>query len=249
MVRDMTLDDLQVEMRRSRPPTAVYPDRRTMARYRDDQYPATSAAWPMLYVLNLEGGFFAPGALKDLVVPLAEAIRGGKHGDAVLMVVASDDATVDFLEAMATRYSLSFFIASSPAAPLSEARPAGPLTAAEAAALELLLQAGGSATSAMVAHAAGIEVNAAVNRLRGVAQKGYAYRIPRARREGDLFVDPRIAADRGRFAKAEAAVVADRDQFDLDAEALAAWEAINARPARDLPGLRRLMERPSPFTD
>jgi uncharacterized protein (DUF1778 family) len=42
-------------------------------------------------------------------------------------------------------------------------------------------------------------------------------------------------------------VLADRDRFELDAEAAAAWEAINDRPARDLPGLRSLMERPSPF--
>ena len=44
-------------------------------------------------------------------------------------------------------------------------------------------------------------------------------------------------------------VLADRDRFDLDADALAAWEMINARPARDLPGLRRLMDRPSPFRE
>jgi uncharacterized protein (DUF1778 family) len=43
-------------------------------------------------------------------------------------------------------------------------------------------------------------------------------------------------------------VLADRDRFELDAVAAEAWEAMNARPARDLPGLRRLMERPSPFT-
>ena len=42
-------------------------------------------------------------------------------------------------------------------------------------------------------------------------------------------------------------VLADRDRFDLDAEAVEAWATINARPARDLPGLRRLMDRPSPF--
>lgn len=42
-------------------------------------------------------------------------------------------------------------------------------------------------------------------------------------------------------------VLADRDRFELDSDSLAAWEAINARPARDLPGLRRLMRRPSPF--
>ncbi|MBI4728639.1 MAG: DUF1778 domain-containing protein [Acidobacteria bacterium] len=41
--------------------------------------------------------------------------------------------------------------------------------------------------------------------------------------------------------------LADRDRFELDARALAAWEKINARRARNLPGLRRLMLRPSPF--
>lgn len=44
-------------------------------------------------------------------------------------------------------------------------------------------------------------------------------------------------------------VLADRDRFTLDATAVAAWDAINARPARDLPGLRRLMDRPSPFAE
>ena len=42
-------------------------------------------------------------------------------------------------------------------------------------------------------------------------------------------------------------VLADRDQFDMDGKAVEAWDSINARPARDLPGLRRLMDRPSPF--
>jgi uncharacterized protein (DUF1778 family) len=41
-------------------------------------------------------------------------------------------------------------------------------------------------------------------------------------------------------------VLADRTEFVLDAEASQAWEKINRRQARDLPGLRRLMERPTP---
>ena len=44
-------------------------------------------------------------------------------------------------------------------------------------------------------------------------------------------------------------VLADRTDFRLDAEGAQAWEAVNRRRARDLPGLRRLMERPSPFID
>ncbi|MDE0802677.1 MAG: DUF1778 domain-containing protein [Acidimicrobiales bacterium] len=44
-------------------------------------------------------------------------------------------------------------------------------------------------------------------------------------------------------------VLADRTEFRLDREAADAWDAVNRRRGRDLPGLRRLMERPSPFTD
>jgi uncharacterized protein (DUF1778 family) len=51
----------------------------------------------------------------------------------------------------------------------------------------------------------------------------------------------------GNAVEAARHVLADRDRFDLDPAAVEAWEAMNARPARDLPGLRRLMERPSPF--
>ena len=43
-------------------------------------------------------------------------------------------------------------------------------------------------------------------------------------------------------------VLADRTEFALDANLAEAWEAINRRRARDLPGLRDLMERASPFT-
>jgi len=43
-------------------------------------------------------------------------------------------------------------------------------------------------------------------------------------------------------------LLANRTHFVLSPEEEARWEAINAAPARDLPGLRRLMDRPSPFT-
>lgn len=42
-------------------------------------------------------------------------------------------------------------------------------------------------------------------------------------------------------------VLADREQFALSGDALTEWESINNRPAKELPGLRKLMERPSPF--
>jgi uncharacterized protein (DUF1778 family) len=42
-------------------------------------------------------------------------------------------------------------------------------------------------------------------------------------------------------------VLADRQHFVLDPAAQQEWERINTRPARTLPGLAHLMERPSPF--
>jgi len=44
-------------------------------------------------------------------------------------------------------------------------------------------------------------------------------------------------------------VLADREDFRLDPEALDAWERTNQQPARSLKGLRELMDRPSPFQE
>lgn len=44
-------------------------------------------------------------------------------------------------------------------------------------------------------------------------------------------------------------VLADRDRFELSADAAAEWERINNRRARDLPSLRQLLARPSPFDE
>jgi uncharacterized protein (DUF1778 family) len=53
----------------------------------------------------------------------------------------------------------------------------------------------------------------------------------------------------GSAVEAARRVLADRDHFELDGRAVEAWDAINTRRARDLPGLRRLMGRPSPFAE
>ncbi len=44
-------------------------------------------------------------------------------------------------------------------------------------------------------------------------------------------------------------VLADRTEFVLDEEARDAWEAVNDRPPRELPGLSAVLERRSPFAD
>ena len=57
-------------------------------------------------------------------------------------------------------------------------------------------------------------------------------------RSSFLLTQGRLAAQR---------VLADREQFVLDADGQLEWERINNRPARSLPGLTRLLQRPSPF--
>ena len=57
-------------------------------------------------------------------------------------------------------------------------------------------------------------------------------------RSSFLLAQGRLAAQR---------VLADREQFVLDPDAQPEWERINNRSARSLPGLMRLLERPSPF--
>lgn len=44
-------------------------------------------------------------------------------------------------------------------------------------------------------------------------------------------------------------VLADRERFTLSTAAAAEWDEINRLPARDLPGLRRLTKRPTPFEE
>jgi uncharacterized protein (DUF1778 family) len=57
-------------------------------------------------------------------------------------------------------------------------------------------------------------------------------------RSSFLLAQGRLAAQR---------VLADREHFVLEANARQEWERINSRPARNLRGLARLLERPSPF--
>lgn len=188
------LENLPVEYRQSRPPTAVYPDRHQVAQYRDLEFPPTAASWHRVFCINLEGGFFSPGAIQDMILPVAQSLRSGVYGPAILIVITSDQATMDYLEALTERYALALFVLP-PSTPLSHARPVGTLTKTDAETLDLLVGHGGQVTSSQLAGLAGIEMNAAHNRLRGLAHQGYVYRIERARREGDVFIDPRVAAE------------------------------------------------------
>jgi hypothetical protein len=188
------LEDFVVDSRRVRPPTVVYPDRHQMARYRDKEFPPTVVSGRRVVEINLEGGLFSPGALEELVLPLAQGIRNGTYGPLVLVVVSSDQAAVDFLESLANRHDVTFYIKPSTDTPLTQAQPVGALTASDTETLKLI-QDFGPTTSSNFAEAGGLEVNAAVNRLSKLARKGFVYRVARPRREGDVFLDPRAGAE------------------------------------------------------
>lgn len=186
---DMNVLDHPVTVRPWRPPTAVYPDRHQIARARDEEFPPTASDREQVFMINLEGAFLSPGALMEMVVPLAQAIRNGVHGPTALLIITSDDSTIEFLESLATRHDLSLFVSRSPDKALSEARPIGALTATEAQTLALIRSSGGALTSSRIANLAGIEPNAAVNRVSSLVRKGYLCRVSRPRSEGDAFVD------------------------------------------------------------
>ena len=77
------------------------------------------------------------------------------------------------------------------------------------------------------------------NRCRNHTTSGVCHPQPSAalgtNRSSSLLAQGRLAAQR---------VLADRDLFLLDVDAQQEWERINSLPARSLPGLERLLERP-----
>jgi DNA-binding MarR family transcriptional regulator len=166
-------------------------------------------------MVNLEGAFFSPGALMEMIVPLAQAIHNGSYGPTALLIITSDEGTVEFLEALAKRHDLSLFISPSPAEPLSEARPIGTLTATEMETLSLVRRKGGAVTSSQMANLAGIESNAAVNRLSGLVRKGYLHRVSRSRTEGDAFVELLSAAEKPPTAMGARAVPTSHGEFSI----------------------------------
>lgn len=221
------LDSFSVEVRPSRPPT-IFQDRRAVVQYRERDFPATAAKSHRVFLLNLEGGFFTPGALADMVVPVAQSIRSGVLGSTVLVVATSDDSTITFLEAIAERQELAFFIVPAPDADLSAARPVGPLTTTQTDTLNLLRAAGGQITSAGVARLAGIEPNAAANRMSELVRRGVVQRVSRTRREGDVFIDLLVAAQRTIENAVHTSHIPAAEPFEIPNDIRAAVRALAA---------------------
>ena len=190
----------------SDPDLQLLRDRRGAALYRDHL-----ATWlspsdsPQVLVLDLAGLSFTPSALQELILPLAQRIRGGEHGTVRLVISTTDPGVGDFIRYMAQVHKLPLYLSQSPS-DLQEATPVGALTNTERGTLDTINELGGQVTASNLAVAEGIRPSAAVNRLVNLDREGYLVRRQRGRREGDLYIEPRSAT---------ATPVAVEDSFEV----------------------------------
>ena len=147
---------------------------------------------PQVLVLDLAGVTFTPLALQELVLPLAQRIRGSEHGTVCLVISTTDSGVRDFISYMAQAHQLPIYISHSPV-DLREGAPVGALTRTERGTLDTINVLGGRVTASRLAEIEGIKPTAAANRLVNLNREGYLVRQPRGRREGDLYIEPRSA--------------------------------------------------------
>ena len=174
-------------------------DPHEVAVIRDRELPPSAIAGRTTIVFDLGGVRPTPRALKELVVTLAQRIRGGVYGDVKLVIASADEADLEVIKLLAENYDFPLFLArSSRPEDVENAHPAGDLTSADIETLEVLRDAGGGgATVAALAGVVGLGATALNNRLTNLDKKGYVYRMERSKRAGDLYVDPR--ADAGQM--------------------------------------------------
>lgn len=169
-------------------------DLEAIDRFRDGLVEPSGVSEPTTLAINLEGRFPSPGVLVDLILPLARAVKGGMYGPLNVVVCTQDQAVQNIIGALASAEDLRIFIAPS-RRELDLAEPVGRLTATEKETLDIVNGLGGRATVAMFSTATGLEPNAATNRLVALLNKGFVQRVQRPGRQGQLFLDPRIAAE------------------------------------------------------
>ncbi|WNV75161.1 hypothetical protein [Geodermatophilus sp. DSM 44513] len=142
---------------------------------------------PTVLVLELGSARFEVQTLLEMLTPLAREIRAGRFGDVVLVVATTQESVARIVRMVSETEALPMYVTPS-AAQVKHAHPAGRLTPTEKASLEALDFLGGHVTVNRFAAETSLELTAAGNRLSNLARRGYVLRLPRSRREGDLFV-------------------------------------------------------------
>lgn len=142
---------------------------------------------PAVLVLELGSARFEVQTLLEMLTPLAREIRAGRFGDVVLVVATSQESVARLVGMISETEDLPMYVTLT-ATQVREAHPAGRLTPTEKASLDVLDLLGGHVTVNRFASETSLELTAAGNRLSNLARRGYVLRLPRSRREGDVFV-------------------------------------------------------------
>ena len=146
---------------------------------------------PQVLVIDLGGSAFTPSALQELILPLAQRIRGGEYGTVRLVIRTDDPGVGDFIRYVAQAHQLPLYLSDSLSNLLWEGTPAGNLTSTERGTLDTIVELGGRVTASRLADAESIRPSAATNRLANLDRSGYLIRQARGRREGDVYIEPR----------------------------------------------------------
>lgn len=265
--RGAAVTEVRVDYARVRPPVAALSNRDAAADFRDSVFPATAWSNPAMRVINL-GGItnLTLGAITELLAPVIRGLASRSYGNLAIGVITSDEPVVIWLGSMAAEFRAPVFLAATVDDAPRALRPAGALTQVDSSTLDHLISEGGATTASELARTSGLEAAAASNRLANLERKGYVWRLPRSRREGDLYVDPgtrwastptAIAAgttseqnEGWRASVTDAAAATGRDPDELLAEAWQAYlsahmEGFNAKVAT----AARRLEQPAPSGD
>jgi hypothetical protein len=165
------------------------------AEIREGSLPPTASLLPLTAVVDLGGAQITPAALRELIVSVGQRLRGGVYGNLKIIIASADKAIAESVTLLAREYDLPLYLAtSSRTEDIENAEAVGNLQPAEFEALENLRAIGGGATAAGLAGATGVSASSISNKLLNLERKGYLFRLERSRRDGDIYVDPRIAA-------------------------------------------------------
>ena len=145
---------------------------------------------PQVLVLDLGGSAYTPLGLQELIIPLAQRIRGGEYGTVRLVISTSNPGVGDSIRYMAQAHQLPLYLSPS-SSNLWEGYPVGGLTETERGTLDTVISFGGRVTASSLAAIESIRPSAATNRLVKLDRDGYLVRQPRGRREGDIYFEPR----------------------------------------------------------
>lgn len=167
------------------------------ARFIDRLIAPTGARVPTALVVNLEGRFPSASVVFDLVVRLGKEVTSRKHGEMSLVLATPDPALASVIRALAEANDVSLFVAQS-VDDIESAEPVGRLTAADLETLRVLSELGGRASVGSLAKAAAIDHTAAGNRLATLDKKQLVLRVDRPKRQGNVYLDPRIASASAR---------------------------------------------------